>query len=202
MKTLFIEARKRSKDFDINVIKDIPGKIHLLYSIQYKGLAEEIKKQLENKVIAFEQVLGCSKIKPKATLLLIGSGRFHALNIAISTKNPVLIYENSKIHRISKEEILTFEKQTKIKIAKFLFSSSIGIIISTKPGQAKPGESIKKKLKEQFPDKNFYLFVSDNINTAEFENFPVEFWINTACPGLESDSNKILNYETILEIKK
>ena len=94
MKLLFIEARKKVKLDEGEIskseeFKKLPENLHVLYTIQYKNLAEKIKEQLEKKdkkILEFQQVLGCSKIKPKAPLFLVGSGKFHALQLALSSK--------------------------------------------------------------------------------------------------------------------
>ena len=125
MKVLFIEARKPIGSRSTKELDRVPKKIHLLYTIQYKELAESLKNKLETSghhIAAFEQVLGCSEIKPRAALLLIGSGRFHGLSIASSTKKEVFVYENGKISRISKEEIEKLNSKKKAKVNKFLSS--------------------------------------------------------------------------------
>ena len=44
------------------------------------------------------------------------------------------------------------------------------------------------KLKELYPEKNFYFFVGDNFIEYEVENFPfIESWVNTACPRIGQD---------------
>lgn len=200
MKVLFIEARKNFK-VQIEAFKELdnlPPEVHILYTIQYKELAGKIKKYLENKkhkIVSFQQVLGCSKIKPKTALLLVGSGKFHALQLALSTGKEVYIFDN-KLSKISKEEIELARRQEKGKLAKFLASNNIGVIFSNKPGQAK-SLSLIKELEKKFPGKNFYPFISDSINISELENFPIDIWINAACPGIEQDSNRIINYTSI-----
>ena len=39
--------------------------------------------------------------------------------------------------------------------------------------------------------------LQDNINTSELENFPIDIWINTACPGLALDSSKIIDSSSL-----
>ncbi|MBU1136248.1 MAG: diphthamide synthesis protein [Nanoarchaeota archaeon] len=201
MKILFIPAIKKIESYNMGNLKKLPKKLHILYSIQYKNLAEKIKKDLEKqnfKILGFEQVLGCSKIKPRAELLLIGSGKFHALNIAFSTSKQVYIYSCGKLEKISKQEIENFKIKQKTKLSKFYASDNIGLLVSTKPGQKfKDSEKLKKDLEKEFPNKNFHIFLSNIININELENFQIDFWINTACPGLELDSNNIINYEDI-----
>ena len=39
-------------------------------------------------------------------------------------------------------------------------------------------------------NKGVYLFISNETNTKEFENFPdINSWINTACPRLDFDNS-------------
>ena len=62
---------------------------------------------------------------------------------------------------------------------------------SATEGALKEAETLKKKLEKS--NKEVYLFLSNNINPAEFENFPIDCWVNTACPRLDFDSRKIIN---------
>jgi len=202
MKTLFIPAiRKLNHVLDLTEINHIPGKLHILYSIQYKALANTIRQKLGKKVVKIEQVLGCSKIKPKATLLLIGSGRFHAVNLAISSGKPVYIYDSGKLEIIKQEEIDRFKRIEQGKLSKFYASDNIGLLVSTKPGQnkLKQAELVIKQLRQKYKEKKFYLFLTDNINLGEIENFPIDMFLNFACPGLELDSHRILNYEKVMK---
>jgi len=203
MKTVFIEARKNvslNKGKLEELAKVLPHTIYIVYGIQYKKLALEIKKSLKNKkIIGFSQILGCSKLKTRAdAILLVGEARFHALNIALSSGKPVFIFDNLSINKIDSQEILAMQKQEKGKYLKFLSSSSVGILVSTKPGQEnlKAAEKIKKTLEKK--SKKVFLFLADSISPDELENFPdIDMWINTACPGISLDSSKIINYASI-----
>ncbi len=201
MKVLFIEARKKFEDGKLTIKGKLPKEIHILYTIQYKDLAEKIKKKLKktHKILAFEQILGCSKIKPLAPILIIGSGKFHALSMALDTKKETYIYQDGSIKKLSREEILKLKKREKGKISKFFASENIGLIVSTKPGQNKLDEaiSLKRKLKDRFEEKNFYIFISESIDVNELENFSLPIYINLACPGLDFDSKKIINYKNL-----
>jgi 2-(3-amino-3-carboxypropyl)histidine synthase len=192
MKTLFIQAKI---NFEINPKKiqslKLPKNIALAYSIQYKDVAEKIKQILskKHKITSFIQVLGCSN--PKFSLnteavLLISSGRFHAVSLALNSNFPVYILESDNLKKISGEEIENLRKNKKSAYLKFLNSEKIGILISTKPGQ----ENLKRaiSLREKLKKKNSYLFISHEINIREFENFDIESWVNTACPRMDFDS--------------
>ncbi|MBU3913814.1 MAG: diphthamide synthesis protein [Nanoarchaeota archaeon] len=202
MKTLFIEALRKlnlNKEKLAELESQLPRTIYIAYSIQYKNLAEQVRKEIKSKVLGFSQVLGCSDIKTSASaILLIGEARFHALNLALSSNKPVFIFDNHSISRITEREINEINKREKGKYLKFLASDNIGILVSSKPGQNNSNIALKLKKQLELKGKKAYLFTSDNISVSELENFPdIEIWINTACRGLSLDSNKIINYSRI-----
>jgi len=202
MKTLFIPAKKISKINKPKVLslaKKLPKTLAVAYSVQYKEQAKEIKAILSksHKINSLTQVLGCSKPNfPKNTqaILLIGNGRFHATSLAFESKLPVYILEETQLTKISKEEIESLEKKQKSAYVKFLNAKEVGILISIKPGQQnlQKALNLKKKLKKQS-----YLFISNNINTDEFENFGLDSWVNTACPRIDMNSNLVINMDKI-----
>jgi len=195
---------KRSKEAELNkqTLEKLPKELLLVYSIQYKRIAEQIKKQLESKkfkIIGFSQVLGCTKLKTTKPVLLIGSGRFHALNLALQSDYPIYIYTNGTVNKIEENEIEALKKKKQGNISKFLSAERIGILFSTKSGQYNSQEELIEKLMKKYPEKRFFFFISNNINTAEFENFKIDFWLNTACPGLSNDSTKIENIDDVFK---
>ncbi len=210
MKILYIEAKSKTKPeeyfIDPTFLKNLPKKVFLCYTIQNKGQAETMKKALEHYNIAvtgFQQVLGCSKLKvPEGiAIILIGQGRFHALNLALQNKRPIIQYGNGSSIVIGQKEIEQNNERKKNSINLFLHAQDIGIIVSTKPGQEYFDRSRKLKqiIEQKYSEKNVILFVSNNINTNEFENFDIDFWINSACPGLINDSPKLINIDDIFE---
>ncbi|MAG78918.1 hypothetical protein CMI40_00905 [Candidatus Pacearchaeota archaeon] len=203
MKTLFIDAKIKSK-VDQSLIKKIskklPNNIAIAYSIQYKDNSIKIKEILskKHKITKLTQVLGCFKQTfPKDTqaILLISSGKFHGISLAYETKLPVYILENNKLEKVSSKEVEILKKRQKASYVKFLNAEKIGIIVSSKPGQQKLKRALnfKKKLK----NKNSYLFISNNINIEEFENFKIDSWVNTACPRLDMNSSSIMDLNKI-----
>lgn len=201
MKVLYIEAKQKNlKDSVLeSEIKKLPRKLFLAYTIQYKDLAIKIKKQLlknKIKIEKFQQVLGCSKVNTKLPILLIGTGRFHALNPFLQTP-AIYILENNKITKISDKEIN--ELKIKTSIMKFLNAEKIGILVSTKPGQENLNLAIKLKKRIQ---KQSFIFLTNNIDISQFENFQIDSWINTSCPSLSLDNPDINNYQEILEFLK
>jgi len=204
MKILFIESKLKNLNLNLDKseIQKLPKKLFLAYSIQYKDIASLVKKQLESnniKISKIQQVLGCSKVNTTDPILLIGAGRFHASNLYLQAPS-IYVLENNKIVKISDEEINKAKTKKKAALLKFLNATNIGIIITTKPGQENLNLAIKLKSKLEKKGKKTYLFISNNIDINQFENFPIDSWINTACPGLASDNPKIINYQDIINL--
>lgn len=203
MKTLFIPVKL---NFEINInrikklSKKLPKSIAIAYSVQYENQAKEIKKilQKKHKITKFIQILGCSKLSPPKNtkaILLISDGDFHAISLAYETKLPTFLF-NNKLTKIYDKEIDDIEKRNKISYIRFLNSENVGVLISTKFGQEKLKEALN--IKNKIKNKKSYFFISNNINTAEFENFPqIGSWINTACPRLDMEDNRIINIDRI-----
>lgn len=200
MKILFIPVNSKisiNKSKIILESKKLPKNIAIAYSIQYKSQAEQIKTILDkdSNINSFIQILGC--LKPKFSkntkaVLLISDGLFHAYSLAYEINLPVYILQDSKIIKIDKKQLNKINNPKKASYLNFLNSEKIGILISTKFGQEnfKKAEIAKKQLK----NKKSYLFLSNNINISEFENFSfIQSWINTACPKLDLESRKIIN---------
>lgn len=205
MKTFYIPVKVKFKisESKINEIsKNLPNNIVIVYSIQYKRVAEKVKRIFDRSkdVKGFVQVLGCSKIKlPKrvGAILLVGSGKFHGVSLAIGTGLPVYILDEGNLSRVSEKEVEKMKELKKASYVNFLNSKRVGVLISLKPGQENLWKAFT--LEGRFKDKELYYFLGDNINIGEFENFPeIESWVNTACPKLDLDSNKIVNLDEIV----
>jgi len=185
MKTLFIPLIKPLNK--VPELNNIPKEIFIAYSIQYKELASRIKEKLGKRVKGFQQVLGCTKLETKYPILLIGSGKFHALNLALQG-NQVYIYEQGKITRIDDKELEKLKIRKKIALSKFYSAERIGILVSLKPGQEHLDKAIKLQASLKKQGKQAFIFIANNLNLFELENFQLDSWVNTACPGLELDA--------------
>jgi len=202
MSPLFIPVKSKivvDKAKIIESAKKLPKNIAIAYTSQYEIQAKEIKTILSksHNIIDFIQVLGCSrpKIKSKA-ILLIGDGKFHAVSLAVETGFPIYICTSNKIEKISDKEINKLKQKQKASYVKFLNSNKIGILVSTKPGQQnlKTAINIKRNLK----NKTSYLFICNNIDVGQFENFPnIQSWVNTACPRIDMNDSRIINADKI-----
>ncbi len=210
MKTVFIPV-KYTGNIDLSNISlgKMPKKIGLVATAQFIGKINEIKNYLEkNNKEAFigkakqkipGHILGCDvgaaiKLQENAdAFLYIGSGEFHPLGVALSTKKDVFTFNpvSGVFSKLDKEEIEKYKKSKKAKYAKFLYASNIGVMVSVKPGQYsyKKALEIKKILEEK--GKKCFIFAFDTLDANEMGNFPfIDFWINTACPRIADDRDK------------
>jgi 2-(3-amino-3-carboxypropyl)histidine synthase len=199
MKTLFIESKQKNSKLNLSKreISKLPKEILLLYSIQYQDLAKIVKKQLESskiKIRRFQQVLGCSNINNNENIpiLFIGTGEFHSLNLYL--QSPIIyILENNKIKRVEESRIKKLKAYKRAALIKFLSAENIGILVSAKPGQENLESAIRLKKEIKKKSKKAYIFISNNIDLSQFENFKIDSWVNTACPGLSYDNSSIIN---------
>lgn len=218
MKISFAEARKsfelRKDELD-SLAGKLPKKIGLLASVQYISIIAYLKSELEKKGKKVylskgnltqynSQVLGCDvfaalNVKKKVdSFLFIGSGKFHAIQIALQTRKNVFIWQpGAELNEISKEEIKVFENKRKGALIKFLHANEVGILVSVKPGQynLKKAVFLRKKLK-----KKSFIFLFDTLNLGELENFSCHSWINTACPNIVLDDSRVINSEEIAKL--
>jgi 2-(3-amino-3-carboxypropyl)histidine synthase len=193
-KIIFIPVKtKQSINKEKILSLNLPINIAIAYSIQFEENAKQIKLILskKHKITDFVQVLGCSKpkfSKETKAVLLISSGRFHAVSLAAETSLPIYIWDFDTLKQVSKEEITLFNQKKHASYVKFLNSDKVGILVSTKPGQENLNKAISFQNKTK---KKSYLFICNNIDMKEFENFGINSWINTACPRLDFDSSII-----------
>jgi diphthamide biosynthesis enzyme Dph1/Dph2-like protein len=196
MKVLYLESKYKQFPYILDSeFEKLPKTIFLAYSIQYQSLAFCLKKRLESlghKIASIEQVLGCSKIKTKFPVLLIGSGKFHAINLYLQAKE-IYLLEASKITKLDPSEIEKHKNKKKAALAKYLMAENIGLIVSTKLGQENLDYALSLKKKIERKGKNTWIFLSNNIDISQFENFNIDSWVNTACPGLANDNPLIIN---------
>lgn len=180
----------------------------LFSSIQFLKL-NKLKNQLNSvgiKIVnSSHQVLGCDlsinqSVFDKCDFILyVGDGSFHPKAILLSqlgNKLKDVLCFNPMTKNISKKNFKDIESELlkqKSNLNKFFHSKKMGILISTKPGQANIEESLKLKKELESQDKKVFLFVDNYFDFNNIENFNfIDLWVNTACPriGVE-DLNKI-----------
>ena len=200
----------------------------LFASIQFTNLNEFIKELEKNKIKVNItkakrtnekiQILGCDCygdsfqediIKNSDVVLYIGDGLFHPKALLLSQIKskefkPVIIFDPiaNQIKEINKKDIEKQIQKKKRNLKMFINSRTIGILVTIKPGQQyfNSAKNLKEKLKEQ--GKKAYIFIDNNINLSQLENYPfIQCWVNTACPRIGTDD--IVNIEKpLINIKE
>jgi len=221
MRVFFIENRYKVEiSLPKGLIEKLPERIMLFSTVQYLDLIEDVKAQLEKKgkiVLGRKaqhskydfQVLGCGIERFDDNFdafLFVGDGMFHPKALVVKNDKPCFFYNplSQAYGTVSEKDAELFEKRRKGAIAKFISSENIGVLISTKPGQ-KASLSLVSQLEEMFPEKRFYLLLSNEINPESLMNFPfAEAFVNTACPRIAYDEQEkffrpVVNAEDIIE---
>jgi 2-(3-amino-3-carboxypropyl)histidine synthase len=219
MKSLFISAKCKFLLFFNSInFSLLPKNIGLISTIQFVDYLPKLKEVLENKgkkvfVYSNPLILGCNALAAKKiqnkvdAFLFLGSGDFHVLHTSNKITKP--IFQFNPINMEFKEFDRSKTEKIKIKESilekKFILSKKIGILITVKPGQNNIKEALKIKkqilLSKKFKNKEIFMFVFNNLDLNQFENFPdIPIYINTACPGIMLDSDKIINLEQVKRI--
>lgn len=179
-------------------------------SIQFVGGVNGIVDTLEKNGIktitsqpdrtsAKYQILGCdcdwknlNLTEEPDAFLYVGDGEFHPRALILAQRNrnfkKVVQYNpiSQKLKIFSIEDIDRILKKHKSALMKFMNAKTIGILVTTKPGQMQMG--VAKKISKKHEDKKFCFFVDNNINYGSLEDFPfIDAWINTACPRIGFD---------------
>lgn len=208
MKTLFLEAHVAMEiALSSEQITQLPKELGLFTTIQFIDSITGVLQQLKDAGITVHllkgkhtqrpgQILGCEYLDyPAPAFLYIGDGVFHPQAIAIKNEKPIFCYNpyTKQMALFDRKDIDAVVKQHKIAIMKFLQADSIGILISTKPGQQFMKRCLLFKEKCEAKDKKVYIFLSNTLDFVQMNNFPfVECWVNSACPRIGiDDKNKV-----------
>ena len=201
---LFIEAKS---DREVKLESIPPGKIGLIYTIQFREQAMKIRDELEKKgkkvllgkhgqLTNYDgQVTGCDigsalSVQEKVdSFLFIGEGSFH--EGALCLKRPVFDAKGGEI-----------KAKRKNRPALVLSLNRFGILVSIKPGQRHEALARKVKAALEKMGKTVYTIVGDDFD-PRISNFPVDAFVTCACPRLADDAElfgrPILSAEEVLE---
>jgi len=204
MNVIFVNAAYK-KHFSISnsFIKGLPSRVGLIATIQFLSSLKHIKKELEKhgkKAVIGGQILGCDssnalKIKNKVDcFLFIGSGNFYILGLALNLEREMPIFNfnplSSEASKFDWNEVRKLRQKKKSQEIRFLSADQIGIFVSSKSGQSNLPRGLKIKQDLEKKGKKAYLFLADNLDEAQFENFSdIQSWVNTACLGLFYDAS-------------
>jgi 2-(3-amino-3-carboxypropyl)histidine synthase len=201
VKTLFVPARGQANIQEV-VNSILAGvlikKIGLVTTAQFVSQLPKIKERLEQngkEVIISAgrpnpgQVLGCDcrAAKGAECYAYIGTGRFHPQNVARKTGRPTyIIHPMGGLEKISEEEVMRYEKIRAAKLHRYKEAKTIGVLVSTKPGQNRFEAALKLK-NDLKGKKETFIFVANEIKPDYFVGYNVNAWVNSACLRIAED---------------
>ena len=198
-KEMFLDAVGRS-----STLEGI--KLGLVGSIQHLHLLEDYKNRLE--MAGFEvvipvggerltfpgQVLGCNYSGDEPTIghyLFLGSGDFHPIGLVLHTGKPLAMLDpyTGDSSEMAFERIERILRQRFGLIMAVGEAGSFGILIGEKPGQMRRSLAIRMKKLLEKHGKRGYLLALDHVSPDLIDFYPVDAFVNTACPRIAIDDS-------------
>ena len=182
------------------------SRLGLVGSIQHLHLLENYKKMLEEQGYDVEiptggdrltlpgQVLGCNYSGDSSKIghyLFLGSGDFHPIGLVLHTGKPLAMLDpyTGDATEMSLERIERILRQRFGLIMSVGDSSTFGILIGEKPGQMRRNLAIRMKRLLENHDKKGYLLALDHVGPDLIDFYPVDAFVNTACPRIAIDDS-------------
>ncbi len=218
MKVVFVDAMYEGV---VHIPKDIlaklPEKIMLFMTAQLLDQKPDLVKQLQDSgkkvfltkprhTIHDGQILGCNTVFLEGdfdAFFYIGDGMFHPQALMMKNDKDIHIFNHAmqEYKLLTKEDSLIYRKRIAIAQASFIGARNIAVLVTTKPGQNK--FVWFKKVEKDYPDKNFYYLVNNNIEFDRLKDFPMfDLFINTACERIAYDDydkfdKPVINFEDL-----
>lgn len=200
------DAKERFLDAVGRIAPLTDMKLGLVGSIQHLHLLPKYKKKLEEegydviiptggKRLTFPgQVLGCNYSGDDTSIghyFFLGSGDFHPHGLVLHTGKPLAMLDpyTGDASEMSLEKIERILRQRFGLIISSDKANSFGILIGEKPGQMRRGVALRlKKLLEKHGKKG-YLLALEHIGPELIDFYPVDAFVNTACPRIAIDDS-------------
>lgn len=198
------EAQERFMDAvgRLTPLKDT--KLGLVGSIQHLHLLPEFHDRLEQagfdvtipmggaRLTFPGQVLGCNYSGDDDTIghyLFLGSGDFHPIGLVLHTGKPLAMldpYSGDAIE-MSFERIERILRQRFGLIMSSMDAQKFGILIGEKPGQMRRTLALRMKRLLEKHGKKGYLLALEHVGPELIDFYPVDAFVNTACPRIAID---------------
>jgi 2-(3-amino-3-carboxypropyl)histidine synthase len=181
-------------------------KLGLVGSIQHLHLLPEYKERLEKSGYVVEipvggdrlsfpgQVLGCNYSGDNPSIghyLFLGSGDFHPIGLVLHTGKPLAMLDpyTGDATEMSLERIERILRQRSGLIMAVDGAVSFGILIGEKPGQMRRSLAIRMKRLLKKHGRKGYLLALDHVGPELIDFYPVDAFVNTACPRIAIDDS-------------
>ena len=198
------EAQERFMDA-VGRLAPLTGtKLGLVGSIQHLHLLPEYYDRLEKAGYEVEipiggarlsfpgQVLGCNYSGDDDSIghyLFLGSGDFHPIGLVLHTGKPLAILDpySGEAREMSLKQIERILRQRFGLIMACGDAQSFGILIGEKPGQMRRSLALRMKRILEKHGKKGYLLALEHVGPELIDFYPVDAFVNTACPRIAID---------------
>ena len=181
-------------------------KLGLVGSIQHLHLLEDFKKRLEDAGFSVTipvggdrlsfpgQVLGCNYSGDDPSVghyLFLGSGDFHPIGLVLHTGKPLAMLDpyTGDASEMSRERVDRILRQRFGLIMSVQDCNSFGILIGEKPGQMRRTLALRMKRILEKHGKKGYLLALEHVGPELIDFYPVDAFVNTACPRIAIDDS-------------
>ena len=139
-------------------------------------------------------MLGCNYSGDSSKIghyLFLGSGDFHPIGLVLHTGKPLAMLDpyTGDATEMSFDRIERILRQRFGLIMSVGDSSSFGILIGEKPGQMRRNLALRMKRLLENHDKKGYLLALDHVGPDLIDFYPVDAFVNTACPRIAIDDS-------------
>ena len=181
-------------------------KLGLVGSIQHLHLLPKYKEMLERAGFEVEiptggdrltfpgQVLGCNYSGDNENIghyLFLGSGDFHPIGLVLHTGKPLALLDpyTGDSSEMSFGRIERILRQRFGLIMEIDNATTFGILIGEKPGQMRRNLAMRMKRILEKHGKKGYLLALDHVSPDLIDFYPVDAFVNTACPRIAIDDS-------------
>jgi 2-(3-amino-3-carboxypropyl)histidine synthase len=198
------EAQERFMDAVGRMAPLSDTKLGLVGSIQHLHLLPEFHDRLEKAGfdvtipiggarLSFPgQVLGCNYSGDDPSIghyLFLGSGDFHPIGLVLHTGKPLAMLDpyTGDAEEMSLERIERILRQRFGLIMSVQDAQTFGILIGEKPGQMRRTLALRMKRMLAKQGKKGYLLALEHVGPELIDFYPVDAFVNTACPRIAID---------------
>jgi 2-(3-amino-3-carboxypropyl)histidine synthase len=192
----------------VSALHHLKSPVGLLATSQHLGQLAEAKRLLEShgcdvkigsgsdRIAAPGHVLGCDFSSARdmaqsvSSFLLLGGGKFHSIGVKLITKKPVIVLDPERSEAVIEDiDIEAFLRKRHGLIQRFAEAKTVGVIVSTKPGQRR--DHLAEKLKRLLLAENrkAYLLLMDEISPDKLKEIGLDAYVSTACPRIALDDS-------------
>jgi 2-(3-amino-3-carboxypropyl)histidine synthase len=191
------------------VVAQLEPPVGLTTSLQYVDALAGVREMLEargvrcivgrgRRVHHDGQVLGCdvsaaTSIADRVNSFLhVGSGRFHALGVAVATRRPTVLLdlETGRVECVNIEGFLRVRYGI---ISKAMSAERIGVLIGLKAGQRRLAHALRVRDELEERGIRAYLLPVDVVTPDVLRSFGLDAYISALCPRVALDDQAMFD---------